>query len=88
MDQGKAAPMTRQQAATTAMKDADAVYQDLQAALKTAGITLPSLGVDPVSFADRTPRPLIELGRCNVETARKLTVALAGGRTRSPRSQR
>jgi hypothetical protein len=55
----------------------------LRAALGVHGITLPSLDLDQVTLAaihngspDR--RPLIELGRVNSETARKLARALSG----------
>ncbi len=82
------ATQTSQQTAAAVVPDVDTVYENLRAALKNAGITLPSLGVDPVSFADRKPRPLIELGRCNLETAEKLTAALTNGRTCSTVSDR
>ncbi|WP_330239195.1 hypothetical protein [Streptomyces sp. NBC_00525] len=49
----------------------------LRAALKANGITLPSLGVDPLTLAGWTMRvPLIALGNCNAETARRLAEAL------------
>jgi hypothetical protein len=55
----------------------------LRAALDVHGITLPSLDLDAVTLAaihngspDR--RPLIDLGRVNLETARKLARALTG----------
>ncbi|MEU7013250.1 hypothetical protein [Streptomyces sp. NPDC046385] len=55
----------------------------LRTALAAHGITLPSLGVDPVTLAGRTVRPpLVALGNCNVATARQLAEALrkaAGG---------
>ncbi|MBT2396445.1 hypothetical protein [Streptomyces sp. ISL-100] len=52
--------------------------QDLKQALAGLGITLPSLGIDLASCAvtTLTPRPLVELGRCNLATARRLTAAL------------
>ncbi|GAA3017334.1 hypothetical protein JCM13580A_39190 [Streptomyces drozdowiczii] len=47
------------------------------------GITLPSLGVDPLTLAGWTSRPpLVALGNCNTETARRLAEVLeraAGG---------
>ncbi|MDJ0380708.1 hypothetical protein [Streptomyces sp. G-G2] len=51
----------------------------LQTALSAHGITLPSLGIDPPSFAGsyRIP-PLIALGNCNVATADRLADALRG----------
>ena len=55
----------------------------LRTALAAHGITLPSLGVDPLTLAARTTRPpLIALGNCNAATARRLAEALrpvAGG---------
>ena len=54
----------------------EAVVQ-LQEALTGLGITLPSLGIDlPSCNSVLTPSPLIELGRCNLETAAALTAAL------------
>ncbi|MGW8381024.1 hypothetical protein [Streptomyces sp. ODS28] len=54
--------------------------QDLGDALRGAGIVLPSLRVDPVAFADRDPNcQLLDLGRCNLPTARDLTAALTRG---------
>ncbi|MFE5487834.1 hypothetical protein [Streptomyces sp. NPDC056527] len=47
-------------------------------ALARVGITLPSLGLDVLTLAADAPRPLIELGRCTVETARRLAVVLPG----------
>lgn len=52
---------------------------ELRTALTEAGLTLPSLGIDPVTLAaqDEEP-PLIALGRCTAETARALASALRG----------
>lgn len=50
--------------------------KELRAALKNAGITLPSLRLDAASVAREAPCPLIELGRCNVETAARIVAAL------------
>ncbi|HEY9328281.1 MAG TPA: hypothetical protein VIS09_08605 [Streptomyces sp.] len=63
--------------------DIGADIDALRAALTAHGITLPSLGVDPLTLAARTTRPpLIALGNCNAATARRLAEALrpaAGG---------
>jgi hypothetical protein len=59
-----------------AIEEAEQVRDELCAALRGAGIVLPSLGVEPAAYADEKPRPLVELGRCNVQTARKLTAVL------------
>ncbi|MER7718622.1 hypothetical protein ABTX99_17000 [Streptomyces flaveolus] len=57
-------------------EEAEDTVKELRAALVRAGITLPSLGIDPVSLAREAPCPLIELGRCSVETARRLAAVL------------
>ncbi|MEU6102314.1 hypothetical protein ABZ841_16500 [Streptomyces flaveolus] len=57
-------------------EEAEDTVKELRAALVRAGITLPSLGIDPVSLAREAPCPLVELGRCSVETARRLAAAL------------
>ncbi|MFE3599049.1 hypothetical protein [Streptomyces sp. NPDC059142] len=67
------APVTDLTDPHTAVTEA---VRGLDEALTVLGITLPSLGIDPPSYAFITPRPLVELGRCNLETARRLTVAL------------
>ncbi|MHC0434051.1 hypothetical protein ACX6XY_28365 [Streptomyces sp. O3] len=46
----------------------------LRAALGAHGITLPSLGLDPL-----TPDHLIALGNCNADTAQALAKALNSG---------
>ncbi|MFG3123114.1 MULTISPECIES: hypothetical protein [Streptomyces] len=48
----------------------------MRTALEKAGIKLPSLGLDPISLACEAPIPLVELGRCPVETAALLAAAL------------
>ncbi|MER5839891.1 hypothetical protein ABT099_06175 [Streptomyces prasinus] len=57
--------------------DAEDVVEELRALLVKTGITLPSLGLDPVSLAREAPCPLVELGRCSVETARRLVAVMA-----------
>ncbi|MFF3954576.1 hypothetical protein ACFYY1_15350 [Streptomyces sp. NPDC001890] len=55
----------------------------LRDALAAHGITLPSLGVEPLTFAARATRPpLVSLGNCNLATARRMAEVLrsaAGG---------
>ncbi|MER7109703.1 hypothetical protein [Streptomyces sp. NPDC000229] len=65
------------------VEDAKEAVAELRAALERAGITLPSLGLDPVTCAAEPPWPLVELGRCTVGTARRLAAALPeeGGRS-------
>lgn len=66
------------------MREARSACDELAAALASAGITLPSLGLDAVTTAGTGPhrRPLVELGCCNVETARALADALRAGNAR------
>ncbi|MGW2122937.1 hypothetical protein [Streptomyces sp. NPDC001758] len=64
------------QHAVHCVEEAEEVVEDLRAALAKAGITLPSLGLDPVSLAREAPCPLIGLGRCSVETARRIAAAV------------
>ncbi|WP_051796765.1 hypothetical protein [Streptomyces sp. NRRL S-87] len=61
---------------------AEEALAELKEGLEAAGITLPSLRLDPVSSAGNYPRPLIDLGRCNPATARELAAALRGDRLR------
>ncbi|MGW7364060.1 hypothetical protein ACWGI8_11670 [Streptomyces sp. NPDC054841] len=55
---------------------AEVVREELATALKEAGITLPSLGLDALTLAGYQPVPRIDLGRCNLSTARLLAAAL------------
>ncbi|WP_310728962.1 hypothetical protein [Streptomyces sp. N2A] len=50
--------------------------EELRTALKDNGITLPSLGVDLPGFAGSYAVPLVALGNCNADTARKLAEVL------------
>ncbi|MCX4676539.1 hypothetical protein OG413_14735 [Streptomyces sp. NBC_01433] len=63
--------------------DIGADVDALRAALAVHGITLPSLGVDPLTLAGCATRPqLVALGNCNVATARRMAEVLrsaAGG---------
>ncbi|WP_326766045.1 hypothetical protein OG978_17015 [Streptomyces sp. NBC_01591] len=63
--------------------DIAADIRALRAALAVHGITLPSLGVDPLTLAGWTSRPpLVALGNCNAATARRMAEVLrsaAGG---------
>ncbi|MFB6845348.1 hypothetical protein ACFCXS_10885 [Streptomyces sp. NPDC056373] len=58
------------------VEEAEDAVKELRTELAEAGITLPSLGLDPVSLAREAPCPLVELGRCSVETARRLAAVL------------
>ncbi|WP_433331852.1 hypothetical protein [Spirillospora sp. CA-294931] len=65
------------ESATNPYVEAQAVMDDLRDALTTAGIKLPSLGLD--SIPTRDGAVLVELGRCNFATARKLAEAVRRG---------
>ncbi|MBA0053019.1 hypothetical protein E0L36_19715 [Streptomyces sp. AJS327] len=56
--------------------EAEVVRRELQEALSGAGVELPSLGLDPLSCTGPVPRPLVDLGRCNLAVARELAVVL------------
>lgn len=58
------------------MRSVEQVVDQLRDELGKVGVTLPSLRVDPVSAASDTPYPLVELGRCNVDTAMRLVAVL------------
>ncbi|MEV0226044.1 hypothetical protein [Streptomyces sp. NPDC050704] len=61
---------------TACVAEAEETVKELRAALATAGITLPTLGIDPATLAREAPCPLVELGRCSVETAARLAAVL------------
>ncbi|MEU4492651.1 hypothetical protein AB0F96_04115 [Streptomyces sp. NPDC023998] len=67
----------RRRMAADTIAEAEQVRDELTAVLKAAGIVLPSLRIDPASCVGKAP-PLIELSRCNLDTARKLTAVLKG----------
>ena len=58
--------------------DAEETVRQLRDALARHNIKLPSLDVDNRAYSHLAPRPLIELGRCNIETAQRLAAALRG----------
>jgi hypothetical protein len=60
-----------------AVVEAEYTVRELRTALARAGITLPSLGLDPLMIARDVPTPLVELGRCTPETAHRLVRALS-----------
>ncbi|MGV9341784.1 hypothetical protein [Streptomyces sp. NPDC003688] len=62
--------------AAACVEEAERTLVELRDALAKAGIKLPSLGIDPVSVVREAPCPLVELGRCSVETAARLVAAL------------
>jgi hypothetical protein len=64
------------QHSTFCVEEAEETVEELRSALAKVGIVLPSLGLDPGSVAREAPCPLVELGRCSVETAGRLVTAL------------
>ncbi|MGA4849657.1 hypothetical protein ACOBQB_26625 [Streptomyces sp. G5(2025)] len=61
------------------LRAAEEAVRQLKAGLERAGVTLPSLRVDPLSVANEA-LPLVELGRCNLDTALRLACVLEGPR--------
>ncbi|MFD7403964.1 hypothetical protein ACFV7R_15090 [Streptomyces sp. NPDC059866] len=66
-------------AAADTIRDAEEVRDALASALERAGLRLPSLRLDPNTYADANPRPLIELGRCSPPLARELAAVIEKG---------
>ena len=62
----------REEAAGRVRAAEDAVAR-LRAGLAGVGVKLPSLRIDPVSCAGNEPAPLVDLGRCSIETALRLS---------------
>ncbi|MFE0174130.1 hypothetical protein ACFWZ2_17590 [Streptomyces sp. NPDC059002] len=62
------------------VRAAEEAVRQLRAGLERAGITLPSLRVDPLTAAGEGALPLVELGRCNLDTAMRLAAVLEGAR--------
>ncbi|RZB15114.1 hypothetical protein StrepF001_33640 [Streptomyces sp. F001] len=70
---------TEHRAAADTIRDAEEVRDALASALERAGLGLPSLRLDPNTYADANPRPLIELGRCSPPLARELAAVIEKG---------
>ncbi|MFD7627417.1 hypothetical protein ACFV7Q_15500 [Streptomyces sp. NPDC059851] len=58
---------------------AEAARDELRGALAAVDVVLPSLGIDPVSMTSDYLAPLVELGCCRADVARKLAAALRNG---------
>lgn len=72
----------RRMAAADQVRAAEEAVERLRSGLAAAGITLPSLRIDPVSCSgDEPANPLVELGRCNLATARRMADVLEGVRS-------
>ncbi|MBM4794851.1 hypothetical protein HXP44_22990 [Streptomyces sioyaensis] len=68
--------MAERSPAAGRVRDAEQARDELRTALKDVGITLPSLGLDIVSLAGDFPRPLVDLGRCTPDLARRIAESL------------
>ncbi|MFF9865364.1 hypothetical protein ACF1G0_08050 [Streptomyces sp. NPDC013953] len=63
------------------LRAAEEAVARLRGELRRAGVTLPSLRVDPVTATSEVAvHPLVELGRCNLDTALRLAAVLYGVR--------
>lgn len=58
------------------VEEAEETVKELRAALAEAGITLPSLRLDPATLAREAPCPRVELGGCSADVAARLAAAL------------
>lgn len=58
------------------VRAAEQAVEELRSGFGAVGVSLPSLRVDPVSCASAEPLPLVELGRCNLDTALRLAAVL------------
>ncbi|MCX4714399.1 hypothetical protein ACFWB2_27515 [Streptomyces virginiae] len=64
------------------MQAAEEAVQQLRESLAGVGVLFPSLDVERVSAAGTYGLPLVDLGRCNLDTALRLAAVLherAGG---------
>ena len=68
----------RRKAAAGRVREAEELVARLRGGFAGVGVVLPSLRVDPVSFAGDDPVVLLDLGRCNLDTAVRLSQVLEG----------
>ncbi|MFF2957843.1 hypothetical protein ACFVT1_02730 [Streptomyces sp. NPDC057963] len=67
----------RRRAAEGRVQAAEDAVARLKEGFSGVGITLPSLRIDPVTCAGDEPMTLlVDLGRCNLDTALRLSVVL------------
>ncbi|MFE7353077.1 hypothetical protein ACFU8Q_07680 [Streptomyces sp. NPDC057543] len=67
----------RRRAAEGGVRAAEDAVVRLKEGFSGVGITLPSLRTDPVTCAGgESATPLVDLGRCNLDTALRLSVVL------------
>ncbi|GAA1939629.1 hypothetical protein GCM10009837_77270 [Streptomyces durmitorensis] len=62
------------------VRAAEEAVRQLRAGLEEVGVRLPSLRMDPLTAAAEGALPLVELGRCNLDTALRLAAVLEGAR--------
>ncbi|WP_240138108.1 hypothetical protein [Streptomyces sp. MUM 178J] len=73
-------PNPRTRHSVNCIEEAEEAVNRLREVLQQLGITLPSLRVEVASYTRDIPCPLIELGRCNVDTARAIAAAVLSGK--------
>ncbi|MER6101729.1 hypothetical protein ABT115_05115 [Streptomyces sp. NPDC001832] len=67
----------RRRAAEGRVRAAEDAVARLKEGFSAVGITLPSLRIDPVTCAgSESASPLVDLGRCNLDTALRLSAVL------------
>lgn len=66
----------RRKAAAGRVREAEELVARLRGGFAGVGVVLPSLRIDPVSFAGDEAVALVDLGRCNLDTALRLTQVL------------
>ncbi|MFF8617252.1 hypothetical protein [Streptomyces sp. NPDC015350] len=67
----------RRKATENRVRAAEDAVARLKESFSGVGITLPSLRIDPVTCAGTEPgAPLVDLGRCNLDTALRLSAVL------------
>ncbi|MBA0050072.1 hypothetical protein E0L36_03895 [Streptomyces sp. AJS327] len=58
------------------LAEAEEAREELREALAGVGVRLPTLGLDPITCTGAGLRPLVDLGRCGLATARELAAVL------------
>ncbi len=76
MTQAKMRTEDRRPTRAEKLRNAERTRDELNSVLRALGIALPSLGVEPMAYGDENPEPLLDLGRCNHPTARRLLAVL------------
>ncbi|MEV6261105.1 hypothetical protein AB0M42_10190 [Streptomyces sp. NPDC051784] len=66
----------RRKEAAGRVRDAEDAVVRLRSGLAGVGVKLPSLRIDLASCTGDEPVPLVDLGRCSLETALRLSAAL------------